>query len=285
MKKNNLVFKFFLIILISLTILSINYDCFFCKIFADAEEKAIPILMYHSILKSKRGCYVVSPSLLESDIKYLIEQGFKPVFVKEIINFCEGNGELPEKPVVLTFDDGHFNNYYYAFPILKKHNFKATLNVIGSFSEFSTSSGDIDNPNYSYVTWEEIKELHDSGIFEIGNHSYKMHQYKPRFGIQKKNGESSEEYANALTKDIKLLEDKFKNECGFNTEVFAYPFGAYSKESEKILRKNGFKAFLTCNEGINKVQKGNDSVLSHLKRINRNGNFTTYEMFKKFNIK
>ena len=80
------------------------------------------------------------------------------------INKVQAKWGAPKKPVVLTFDDGHYNNYFYAYPIIEKYNFKANLNVIGCFSEYSTSSGDIDNHNYSYLTWSEIKTLHDSGL-------------------------------------------------------------------------------------------------------------------------
>ncbi len=251
----------------------------------DSEEYVnIPILMYHSVLKSKKGRYTISPSMLEEDIKYLKSHGYEAIFIQDIIDYCQNEKELPKKPVVLTFDDGHYNNYLYAYPLIEKYNFKANLNVIGCFSEYSTSSGDIDNPNYSYLTWSEIKTLHDSGLFEIGNHTYKMHQYKPRFGIKKIAGESDEDYKKALSNDISKLENKLLQKCGFTSQVFAYPFGEYNKEGENILREMGFKAFLTCNEGINKVYKGNSKVLSYLKRINRTGLLSTAEFFKKFNI-
>ena len=111
-----------------------------------------------------------------------------------------------------------------------------------------------------------------------------MHQFKPRFGIKKIYNESDEDYEKALSDDVLKLENKLQQECGFTSNVFAYPFGEYSKESEKILRNIGFKAFLTCNEGINIVYKGNPAVLSHLKRINRTGLLSTEDFFNKFKI-
>ena len=228
----------------------------------DREHACVPILMYHSVLKSKKGQYTVSPSMLEDDIKYLKEKGYTAVFIRDLINYCIGDADLPKKPIVLSFDDGHYNNYYYAYPIIEKYNFKANLNVIGCFCDYSTTSGDIDN-----LTWSEIKTLHDSGYFEIGNHTFKMHSYKPRFGISKIYGESDEDYKEALSSDIKKLEDKFESACGFHSEVFAYPFGKYTNESEQILRQLGFNAFLTCNEGIN-----------------RSGLISTSDFFAKYNI-
>ena len=267
--------------------LALFFSLLFCMAFlgqtsSRAEEVVeVPIIIYHSVLKSKKGMYSVHPSLLREDIRYLKNHGYQPIFVKDIIAFCEGKGDLPQKPVVLSFDDGHYNNYYYAYPILKEENFKANLNVVGSYCNYSTTSGDYDNPNYSYLTWREIKELYDSNIFEIGNHTYKMHAFSPRYGIKQKLYESDDEYAKALKDDVSKLEYKFMVECGFRTEVFAYPFGAYSDLGEKILREMGFKAFLTCNEGINKLKRGDAKALSHLKRVNRSGNLTTYQFFQK----
>ena len=271
--------KFMVITLLIFSILLLptrgTYVCY-----AENDCREVPIIMYHSILKSKKGAYTVSPDEFKSDLLELKKLGYESVFIQDVINYCNGTGSLPEKPVVISFDDGHYNNYAYAYPILKEVGFKANLNVIGSFCEFSTSSGDCDNPNYSYLTWDEIKELKESGVFEIGNHTYAMHKYKPRFGIGKLPNEDAETYKNSLTADVLKLEDKFYSQCGFKTNIFAYPFGKYEKESGSILSQLGFEAFLTCNEGINKLTKGDTSQLSHLKRINRNGTLTSQQFFK-----
>ena len=246
-----------------------------------AEEVVdVPILMYHSILKSRKGEYILSPDSLKNDLVWLKDHGYQSVFVSELIDFCEGRADLPKKPIVITFDDGHYNNYYYAKPIFEEMGFKATINVVGTYSEFSTTSGDFDNPNYSHLTWSEIKVLQESEYFEIGNHTYNMHNFKPRYGIGKKPSEDYEAYKKSLTEDVSKLEDCFKDKCGFTTNIFAYPFGKYSEESYEILSELGFKAFLTCNEGINHLTKGDASKLKHLKRFNRSGLMTTEEFFK-----
>ena len=246
-----------------------------------AEEVVdVPILMYHSILKSRKGEYILSPDSLKNDLVWLKDHGYQSVFVSELIDFCEGRADLPEKPIVITFDDGHYNNYYYAKPIFEEMGFKATINVVGTYSEFSTTSGDFDNPNYSHLTWSEIKVLQESEYFEIGNHTYNMHNFKPRYGIGKKPSEDYEAYKKSLTEDVSKLEDCFKDKCGFTTNIFAYPFGKYSEESYEILSGLGCKAFLTCNEGINHLTKGDATKLKHLKRFNRSGLMTTEEFFK-----
>lgn len=240
--------------------------------------------MYHSILKSRKGEYIVSPDDLKNDLLWLKNHGYESIFVSDLIKYCEGTGDLPQKPVVITFDDGHYNNYYYAKPIFEELKFKATINIVGSYTEFSTSSGDFDNPNYSHLTWEEIKLLQENDFFEIGNHTYNMHNFEPRYGIGKKTNENFEEYKKNLTDDVEKLEKCFKDKCGFTTNIFAYPFGKYSDDSYKILSSLGFKAFLTCNEGLNYLTKGDSSKLKTLKRYNRSGFYTTEDFFKHIGI-
>ena len=126
----------------------------------DTNTVSLPILMYHSVLKSKSGTYIVSPAQLEQDFKRIVDKGYTSVTTQQIVDYVDGKGALPPKPILITFDDGHYNNIYYAKPLLEKYGLKALINVIGKFSDFTTASGDTDNPNYSHVTWEEIGRAH-----------------------------------------------------------------------------------------------------------------------------
>ena len=266
---------FILCILFAISVIPMNHST--CS--ADTAVE-LPIIMYHSLLKSRTGQYITSPAKLRSDIQWLTDHGYTSVLVKDIIAHCEGRTPLPAKPVLISFDDGHYNNYYYGFEILKDMGFKANINIIGCNSEFCSTHEDRDNPNYSHLTWAEIKEMQESGVFEVGNHTYNMHKFKPRYGVAKMYNEDNATYAANLKKDVMQLEDKFQSECGFRTNVFAFPFGKYSKESIDILSSLGFKAFLTCNEHINHLEFGNKEKLRGLGRYNRDGRKTTYQFMK-----
>lgn len=248
--------------------------------YADNEIE-LPILMYHSVLKSRNGTYIVTPAQLEQDFKRITEEGYTAVTCEQVIKYIDGEGTLPAKPILITFDDGHYNNMYYAVPLLKKYNLKAVINVIGAFSNFSTTSGDIDNPNYSHLTWDEVTELFNSGVVEIGNHSYNMHKYKPRFGMSKKSGETDEQYKQALLDDIGRLQ-KILFECtGKECNVLAYPFGKYNDVTERTLADMGFRIMFTCNEGVSKIRQGDKACLYRLKRINRSGRYDTETVMRK----
>lgn len=268
---------------------------------------AVPILMYHSILNSRKSVYIVSEKQLEADIAALKKAGFTAVFPSEVIAYAKGKGVLPPKPVMITFDDGHYNNMYYGLPILKKHNMKALLSPVGVFSENSTVSGDDSNPNYSHVTWQQISELMDSGVFEIGNHSYNMHSYRPRYGMGRRSGESDEIYRKAVREDLEKLQNKL-NDCavkatgyyaktnvyngenaGLNGDsaqmrkkkainVLAFPFGKYNDTLIEVAEEMGFEMLLTCNEGVSKVRFGEYQKPLMLKRINRSGEYSTQKV-------
>lgn len=273
--------KFFTLLTVTFIVLSacLNIAC------AKDDGIELPILMYHSVLKSKNGVYIVSPSQLERDFKSLTENGYNAVTCKQVIDYVDGKGDLPKKPVLITFDDGHYNNMHYALPLLKKHNLKAVINVIGRFSAFSTESGDIDNPNYSHLTWDEIADLSNGEIIEIGNHTYNMHNYNPRFGMSQKYNETDRQYVSAIQKDVDSLQKILFESTGKVCRVLAYPFGKYNDLLEKTLVGMGFRMMFTCNEGVSRITRGKPESLYRLKRINRSGLYDTETVMKKIAVK
>ena len=259
--------------------------CFVLPIPSAAAEECVadlPILMYHSISESKQGIYFVSPETLERDLVYLEGHGYTFVTASAVKAYLEGEGDLPTKSILLTFDDGHYDNLYYGYPILRKHGAHAVLNVIGCFSEYS-STHEKDHVEYSHLTWEEIAYLARSGVFEIGNHTYRMHAYKPRFGIKRKKGESEKDYRRALTEDLETLDRILLDRCGVRPVAFAYPFGAYDREGTEIVRER-YDMIFTCYERINRLKRGDKEKFSSLSRINRDGTMTTDAFFKKHEI-
>ncbi len=227
----------------------------------------LPVVMYHSILKKpvKESKYVVSPDLLEKDLKYLKKKGYTPVFMKDVIAYEEGKGTLPAKPIVLSFDDGYYNNYYYAFPLLRKYDMKAVISIVGRMTDEFSENEDT-NPNYSHVTWDDVLEMHLSGNWEIQNHSYDCHSYDTRNGISQKKTESNSQYRKFLTGDISRLQEQIAYVTGVAPNTFTYPFGAFSKNTDDILRKAGFKATLSCTEGVSTIKKGDPDSLYMIKR-------------------
>lgn len=239
--------------------------------FSEQKEVELPILMYHHILKdsSRWGKYVIGPKELEQDLIYLKEQGYETVTAEDVIQFVYHNTPLPEKPIMLTFDDGYYSNFVYAEQLLEQYEMKGVLFIIGKYTDDYSKSGE-ENTNYSHVTWQHCRDMKKRGIMELQNHTYEMHSFSAtRQGSSKQKTETLWQYHFALSKDLKQLQDQFQKETGYVPRAFAYPFGIVSPESVDVLKELGFLVAVTCNEGVNHLSTGSTEELYHLKRILR----------------
>jgi peptidoglycan/xylan/chitin deacetylase (PgdA/CDA1 family) len=244
-------------------------------------QRVLTVVMYHSVLKNRQGKYVVSPETFESDIKELLARGYTTVFPSEIVAFVERGGSFPEKPLLITFDDGHYNNAHYCQPILEKYNCKAVINIVGAFCDQTVKRGEASNVSYAYFTWDQLKELAESGVFEIGNHTYNMHNKSPRFGMRRIGGESDEDYRAALTKDVMRLQKRLADDCGVTPICFAYPFGAHDKFTKSVVVDMGFKMIFNCHERRMAITSGDPKCLHQVSRFNRESGVSSAEFFNR----
>ncbi len=241
----------------------------------------LPIIMYHSIVGDDRAesDYKIKVSTVENDLLYLKEHGYNSIFAEDVINYTRKNKPLPDNPVLITADDGFYNNYYYLLPLLEKYDMKATVSVVGYFSEV-LAKNDPHIPQYSYLTWDDIKECIASGRIEIGNHTYNMHSISDRKGCSKLPYESEEEYEKIFIEDIGLLQTLLKMNTGTVPIVFAYPYGMISDESVPLLKKLGFSAAFNCTEKPNYITH-DEKCLFSLNRYNRPAGISTEEFMNK----
>ena len=110
--------------------------------FGAQEGVRVPVLMYHSILKdsARQGKYVVSPAVLAADLDALQKRGYETVTVSDLLAYVQDGTPLPDKPVMITFDDGYYNNYVYAYPLLQQRGMRAVVSIIGSQTALYTLS-------------------------------------------------------------------------------------------------------------------------------------------------
>lgn len=244
------------------------------------DEVFLPIIMYHSLLKEQKlqNDYTISPTLFEKDLKYLTDNGYTTVTVEDLINYVYYGKDLPDKCIMLTFDDGYYNNYYYAYPLLKKYKCKAVISPIASMTEKFTQAQEI-SVSYGHISDSDIKEMVNSGYVEIQNHSYNMHTLTPRKGVSKKRSESPEDYKNAITSDITKAQNYLENVTGKKPSCFVYPFGAKSDGTEGIVRELGFVCTLTCTEEPNIITRDKESLFE-LGRYRRDGKESMDKLLK-----
>ncbi|MCX6811392.1 MAG: polysaccharide deacetylase family protein, partial [Candidatus Berkelbacteria bacterium] len=168
----------------------------------------------------------------KEEIKYLSDAGYKTVTLSELFN------DVPDKRVVLTFDDGYKDVVINALPALKEHGFRGVAFII------------VDNVGKpGHVTWDDIKKLKDEG-WEIGSHSLTH----PDLEV------SSKEVAQKQIIDSKkILEDKLKTTIDF----FCYPAGKYTETTISLLKSAGYVGAVTTSSGT----KNYKTKIFELKRL------------------
>ena len=251
------------------------------QLLTEAEEPIrLPVIMYHSIYTDTPTEYAVSPWQVESDLQWLKSNGYNTVTAEQVIAYTQNRGNLPENPVMITLDDGFYNNLSVLVPLLEKYDMTAVVSVVGSYID-NDAIKDPHNPKYSYLTWEDIDKLVESDRIEIGNHTYNMHSlYDGRIGCSRNNDESEEEYRKAISEDFQRLQREIRENIGFYPVVFTYPFGSVSRESLPVIRDSGFLMTLTCREQENYITR-DPQCLYGIGRYNRSGLYSTEEYMAK----
>lgn len=247
---------------------------------SEQEGTELPVIMYHSILKDEAswGDYVISPEMLRSDLEYLVENGYSFVLPSELAGYVREGKALPSKPVMLTFDDGCYNFLTYAVPILRTYNAKAVVSVVGSFAEKETGSKQ--NPAYSYLNYEQIRELSDCGYIEIASHSYNMHSLNVRRGSMKMDSETELQYQSVFISDLLLSIDALEKNCEITPACYCYPYGLVSRKSLKYVKACRFTVSLGCEEKKNIITSDPESLYL-LGRFNRTSSVTTEEFMSR----
>lgn len=240
----------------------------------------VPVIMYHSVLKdeSSWGDYVISPSQLQADIDYLKADGYEFILTEDLINYVYKGSPLPEKPVMLTFDDGCYNFLTYVEPILRESGASAVLSVVGSYAE--KEEGEVQSSSYSYLNFSQIKELSKCGYVEIASHSYDMHKLGLRQGALMKEGETKEQYQSAFISDLLLSIDCLENNCGITPDVYTYPYGFVCEESLELVKGCRFLASYGVEEKPNYITD-DPECLYCMGRYNRPSGISTEEFMSR----
>lgn len=239
---------------------------------AGSEESAkVPILMYHHISEdpSLHNSMIVSPAKFKQDMSALKEAGYNTVHLQNLIDYVYHDGQLPENPVVVTFDDGYLSNYQYAYPVLKELDMKAAIFMIGWSVGRETHR--IEGAKfYPHFSWDQAREMHETGLIELQSHSFDMHEGKEaaRYASLPKGQESTGEYAQAFKADLLYLEEEMERRIGNRIFAYSYPYGEYELQSAQMVKELDYSVTLTVDEGVNEIKRGEPSSLYELKRIN-----------------
>lgn len=224
------------------------------------------VLMYHNVNPVLTGDGTITPQRFQQEILFLKQKGFNFVSMRQAACFLDNKGNLPPNAVLITFDDGYEGVYRYVLPYLRQDRIPAVVFIIEG--DMGTRQG--------MLTWPEVKELDRSGLVAIGGHTFNQH-FKlwersgglvpatvARIDPQSGRTESLEQYDRRIYQDCLKAQAVLAARLGHTTPYFAYPYGAYSPELVRILRRAGYRYIFTVLKGCN--SRGQDPL--HIYRIN-----------------
>ncbi len=256
------------------------------KTMAAPQTRRLPVVMYHHVLRdsANAGRYVLPQDQLARDLRFLQQAGYVSVTVADLLQFVRGERELPEKIVMLTFDDGYQSMEDYVLPLLLETNSRAVLSVVGSFAQTYTDSGDR-NVRYACLSWDALRRLSDSGRFELQSHTWALHDNRHgRRGLAQKKGEDAAAYRILLTKDLQQNQNAIREHTGRTPTALVYPFGAFSPATKQVAVDCGFLCTMTCEEKVNTITAGDEGCLLGLGRFNRPAGPDSAAFFKRLGI-
>ncbi|MBF1326856.1 MAG: polysaccharide deacetylase family protein [Megasphaera micronuciformis] len=213
-------------------------------------EKGIPVLMYHMIGDIEDNDAVLKESHLREQMKFLKDNGFHPLTLDQLYEYVMFNKPVPEKPVVITFDDGYVDTYSIVMPLMKEYGFACTVFI----PTYDADQG-------TRLSWNQIKEMQASGM-TIAGHGY-HHERLAQMN------------EDVLNREVAMCQKELKEQLGITNEYYCYPYGSNDEASQKAMKKNGIKLAFTMNPGW--VKYGDNPYA--LKRI-WIGNAVDIENFK-----
>ena len=238
------------------------------KFYEYSNAKAITVINYHAFSNHKQIANInISKTVFREQLMMLKQNGYTVISEPQLIAYLQGHGRIPEKSVFLTIDDGYESVYSVAYPILKELGMQAKLFVIVKDVEVGSRKG------VPMLNWSQLKEMADSNIINIGNHTYDLHwrgnqdspNYEAMLLNQTKDGKqlTIEARQQMIADDVLKAKQLLEHHIGKQTISFAYPYGAYDKIAEQAIKQAGYLIDYSTESGFNLFGSGT----VHINRI------------------
>ncbi|MBI1890652.1 MAG: poly-beta-1,6-N-acetyl-D-glucosamine N-deacetylase PgaB [Burkholderiales bacterium] len=234
------------------------------------------VLCYHDIRDNVRDSFKSFPEPTAVDTQDLIKQfswlqenGYVPVSLQQIIDARAGRAKLPEKAILLTFDDGYKSVYTKVFPLLKQFKFPAVIAIVGEWiqtpADEKVKYGDDLMPRDQFANWDELREMVASGLVEVASHSHGLHKgiqanpqgnmiaaavartYSPHNGAY----EDDRSYADRIQADLKQNADLIEREMGLRPRAMVWPYGMYNQDGARWSGDVGMPITMNLEPGPN----------------------------------
>ncbi|MBI4051644.1 MAG: polysaccharide deacetylase family protein, partial [Elusimicrobia bacterium] len=209
---------------------------------------SVPVLLYHHIAPDRE----ITPPGFEKQLRWLKEQGFHTLSLKELYDHLKGASPAAECSIAITFDDGYADNWVYAFPLLKKYGMKALLFITTGYISAaqkrrpdSEEGGEIKDTRTAerspegFLNWEEVKTMADSGLVEVGSHT---HTHK---GFRENTA-----YDN-LGRELQQSKEEIETHLQRWSGALAWPWGKFEEKWISLLPQTGYRLAFTTVVGSN----------------------------------
>ncbi|SMF22527.1 biofilm PGA synthesis lipoprotein PgaB [Pseudogulbenkiania subflava DSM 22618] len=256
---------------------------------AATPDNKLTILTYHEIADKSDAlepAFAVSPTNFVRQMDWLKNNGYHFVSMDDVLADRSGKKPLPEKAVLLTFDDGYRSMYANAFPVLKMFKAPAVVALIGNWLD---TNGTVrfegkPVPRNVMLMWDDVRAMTQSGLVEIANHTYNMHEgilANPQGNMQPaatarrylpelKRYEDEASYRKRIYADLKRNSDLLRKHTGKAPRIMIWPYGRYNSTSSDVAHQLGMPIGMTLDDGANNEQ----TPLHALRRVLIEGNIT-----------
>jgi poly-beta-1,6-N-acetyl-D-glucosamine N-deacetylase len=225
----------------------------------------VAVLMYHHISNTAKGYITITPELFQKQLSYLQKKGYNFITAKEFRNYLSGS-PVVDNALLVTFDDGYESFYSKAYPILKSLNVPAVNFVV---------TKNLENPESTYIPSLSRKEILDmtaeDATIKVQCHSDSFHSrtkdgsyFLTSYLQENGSPETANDYNKRVLNDTQACIDKLKQLSSTPIDFYAYPFGAYNKAAENVIRQAGINYAFTV---VNEIANRNDDPMQ-IPRIN-----------------
>lgn len=260
--------------LFSFLLAAILLICGFNRATLSVAQPSLIVLAYHEVTDPTKAlipAYAISPARFTQHLHWLKTNGYHFVSVDQVIAAESGRKPLPAKPILLSFDDGYRFTYDTVFPILQDFHASALVGLVGSWMAPTTGSidfGDQKVPRSAFLTWDQVREMANSGLVEVASHSYDLHKgingnpqgsQEPAsstraYDPQQQAYETETAYQKRIRQDLQKNNQILDQELGRKPRVIVWPYGRYNETAIKIARQLGMPLSLTLEDGANRPQ-------------------------------
>ncbi len=225
--------------IVTLVLITVLFGCSFplrgtAAAFADSGEFHVPILAYHRFGPFVGDSMTVTTATFEAHLSYLAERDYAVIPLRRLVEYRRGDAlPLPPRSVVITADDGHGSVYRDMYPLVRRFHVPVTLFIYPSA---------ISRADYA-LTWEQLRELQSSGLFDVQSHSY----WHPNFRTEKAHL-SPAAYEAFVTWQLERSRAALERELGGTVDMLAWPFGIYDRDLMTWAARAGYVAAVSLDE-------------------------------------